>query len=94
MANGIEIKGPIPKKICGDFIKGKQQRKPSYKPISQSKVYLDYLHCDLNGPYPTTRRGNRFSLGIQDGTTMKIKDQAFDIFQRFICQASSVKKKA
>lgn len=75
-------------------MKGRQQKKPSYKPISQPNKYLDYLYCNLGGPYLTTWRGNRFYLGIQDRTIvacyaepMRIKGQAFDIFQRFICQA-------
>ncbi len=60
------MKGPIPDEICGNCMKGRQQRKPSYEPMSQPKEYLDYLHCDLGGPYPTTRRGNQFYLGIRD----------------------------
>ena len=58
VADGIDVKGPIPGEICGDCMKGRQQRKPSYEPMSQPKEYLEYLHCDLGGPYPTTRRGN------------------------------------
>ena len=94
VADGIDIKGPIPKEICGDCMKGRQQRKPSYEPMSQPNEYLDYLHCDLGGPYPTTRRGNRFYLGIRDGATgacyaepMRTKAQTFDTFQRFIRRA-------
>ncbi len=63
------MKGPIPGEICGDFMKSRQQRKLSYKPISQPTEYLDYLHCDLDGPYLTTQKGNRFYLGIQDSAT-------------------------
>ncbi len=57
IADGIEIKDPIPAEICGDFMKGRQQRKPSYEPMSTSSEYLDDLHCDLGRPYPITRRG-------------------------------------
>ena len=64
VADGIEVKGPIPQDICGDCMKGRQQKIPSYEPMSQPTKYLDYLHCDLDGPYPITRRGNRFYLGI------------------------------
>ncbi len=62
--------------------------------MSHPTEYLDYLHCDLGGPYFTTRRGNRFYLGIRDGATgachaepMRTKGQAFDTFQKFIPQA-------
>ena len=62
--------------------------------MSQPSEYLDYLHCDLGGPYPITQRGNRFYLGIRDGATgayyaepMRTKGQTFDTFQRFIHQA-------
>ncbi len=75
-------------------MKSRQQRKPSYEPISQPKQYFDYLYCDLGGPYSTTRRGNRFYLGIRDGATrvcytepMRTKGQAFDTLQKFICRA-------
>ena len=64
VADSIEIKGPIPKEIYGDCMKGRQQRKSSYEPMSQPSEYLNYLHCNLGGPYPTTWRGNRFYLGI------------------------------
>ncbi len=69
VADGIEVKGPIPHDICGDSMKGRQQRIPFYEPISQPTKYLGYLHCDLGGSYLTTRKGNRFYLGIRDGTT-------------------------
>lgn len=63
-ADGINIKGPIPRKICDDCMKKRHQKKPSYKPMSYPSKYLDYLYCNLGGPYPITRRGNQFSLGI------------------------------
>lgn len=87
IADGIEIKRLIPKEICGDCMKGKQSRKPSYKSMSQPSKYVDYLHCNFGGLYLTTQRGNRFYLGIRDGATgacyggsMKTKGQAFDTF--------------
>lgn len=86
-----DIKELIPKKIGGNYIKKRQQKKPSYKPMSQSSEYLDYLYYNLGAPYPTTWRGNQFYLGICDSTSgacytelMKTKDQIFDTFQRFI----------
>ncbi len=94
VADGIGMKGPIPDEICGDCMKGRQQKKPSYEPMSQTTEYLDYLHCDLGGPYPTTQRGNQFYLGIRDDATvacyaepMRTKSQAFDTFQKFIRRA-------
>ena len=94
VADGIDVKGPIPGEICDDCMKGRQQRKPSYEPMSQPRKYLEYLHYDLGGSYPTTRRGNRFYFGIRDGATgacyakpMRTKSQGFDTFQKFICQA-------
>ena len=81
-------------------MKGQQQKKPFYEPMSQPKKYLEYLHCDLGDPYPTTQRGNRFYLGIQDSAIgacyaepMRTKGQAFDIFQKFICQAERLSGK-
>lgn len=60
----------------------------------QPSKYLDYLNCDLVGPYSTIWRGNWFYFGIQDDVTeiyyakpIKTKGQAFDIFQKSICQA-------
>lgn len=60
IADGIDVKRPIPGKIYGDYMKRRQQRKPSYKPISQPSKYLDFLHWDFGGSYPTTQRGNQF----------------------------------
>ncbi len=94
VADGIDVKGPIPGEICSDCMKSRQHRKPSYEPISQPTEYLDYLHCGLGSTYPTTRRGTLFYLGIRDGATescysepMRTKDQAFDTFQKFIRRA-------
>ena len=69
MADGIAVRGPIPADIYGDYMNGRQQKKPSYEPILHPSEYLDYIHCDLGVPYPTTRRGNRFYLGVRDCTT-------------------------
>ena len=52
------MKGSILGEICGDCMKGQQQRKPSYELMSQSRKYFEYLHCDLSGPYPITQKGN------------------------------------
>ncbi len=100
IADGIEIKDPIPAEIWGDCMKGRQQRKPSYEPRSTSSEYLDDLHCDLGGPYPITRKGNRFYLGIRDGATgayysepMRTKSQTFVKFQKFICHAEKQSEK-
>lgn len=54
VADDIDVKGPIPGVICGDYIKKRQQRKPSYKPMSQPSEYFDYLHYTFGGPYPTS----------------------------------------
>ncbi len=95
------MKDSIHDKICGDCMKGRQQGKPSYEPTSQPTEYLDYLHCDLGGPYPTTQRGNQFYFSIRDGVAgacdaepIRTKEQAFDKFQKFIRQVecSSGKK--
>ena len=64
MANGIDVKGPIPGEISGDYINGRQQEKPSYEPILQPSKYLRYIHCDFGSPYSTTRRENQFSLDV------------------------------
>ncbi len=87
IADEIDVKGPIPGEICGDCMKGRQPRKPSYKPMSHPTEYLDYLYFDLGGPYPTTQRGNQFYPGIRDGATgacytepLRTKGQAFDTF--------------
>lgn len=94
VADGIDVKGTIPEEICGDCMNRRQQRKPSYEPMTQPKEYLEYLYCDLGGSYPPTRRGNRFYLGIRDGATgtyyaepMRTKGQIFDTFQIFIRRA-------
>lgn len=62
--------------------------------MSQLTKYLNYLHCKLGDAYPMTWRGNWFYFSIQDGATwacytkpVRTKDQAFEIFQKFICQA-------
>ena len=92
VADGIDVKGPIPREIYGNCMKEKQQRKPSFELMSQPSKYFDYLYYDLGGPYPTTQRGNRFYLGIRNSATgvyyaepMRTKVQAFDTFQKFIC---------
>ena len=54
VANRIDVKGPIPEKICGDCMKSQQQKKLYYKPILQLTGYLEYLHFNLGGLYPTT----------------------------------------
>ena len=68
--------------------------------MSQPTEYLDYLHCNLGGPYSTTQRGNQFYLSIQDGTTracyaksMRTKSQTFETFQKFICQVECQSEK-
>ncbi len=93
VADAIDVKGPIPDEICGDCMKRRQQRKLSYEPMLHPSEYLDYIHCDLGGHYPTTRKGNRFYHGVRDGATgayyaepMKTKSQTFDTFQKFIRQ--------
>lgn len=58
MADSIDIKESIPTEICGDCIKRKQQRKSSYKSMSQSSKYLEYLYYDLGKSYPTTQKDN------------------------------------
>ena len=94
MADGIDVKRPISGEMYGDCMKKRQQRKSSYEPMLQPGEYLDYIHCDLGGSYPITRRGNRFYFGVRDGATgayyaepMRTKSQTFDIFQKFIRQA-------
>ncbi len=94
VADGIDMKEPIPGDICGDWMKGRQLRKPSYKPLSQPNQYLEYLNYDLDGPYFTTQRGNRFYFAIRDSATIacyvkpiRTKGQAFDTFQKFIRRA-------
>ena len=69
LADGIEVKGLIPQDICGDCMEERQQKIPSYEPMSQVTKYFGYLYYDLGGLYPTTRRGNEFYLDIQDGAT-------------------------
>ncbi len=100
MADDVDVKGPIPDEIFGDCIKGRQQKKPSYEPMLQPNEYLDYIHSDLLGPYPTTRKVNGFYLDIRDGATgayyaelMRTKSQTFDTFQKFICQAKRQSEK-
>ena len=81
-------------------MKGRQQKNPSYEPMSQPKNFLEYLHCDLGGLYPITRRDNQFYLGIRDGATKacyaepkRTKSQTFYTFQKFICQAERLSRK-
>ncbi len=100
VADGIDVKGLIPGEKCGDCMKRRQRRKPFYEPMLQPGEYLDYIHCDLDGSYPTIRKGNRFYLGVRDGATgayyakpMRIKSQTFDIFQKFIRQAERQSRK-
>ncbi len=47
IADHIDAKGPIPREICGNCMKKKQQRKPSYKLMSKPNEYLEYLHWIL-----------------------------------------------
>ncbi len=101
VAYGIEVKQLIPQDICGDYMKRRQQKIPSYKPMSQPTEYFDYLHCDLGSFYLTTRRSNRFYLGIRDGARgayyaepMRTKSQTFDTFQKFIRQAERQSNKS
>lgn len=61
--------------------------------MSQPNKYLDYLYCNLSNSDLITWRDNQLYLGIVDGTigawnaeSMRTKSQAFDTFQRFICQ--------
>ena len=100
VADEIDVKGLVPGEICGDCMKGRQQKKPFYEPISQPKEYLEYLHCNLGGSYPTTQRDNWFYLGIWDGARgtcyiepMRTKSQIFDTFQKFICRAKRQSEK-
>ena len=93
VADRIDVKIPIPGEIFGDYIKRRQQRKPSYELNLQPSEYLDYIQCDLAGSYPTTRKGNPFYFGVRDSATgayyaepMRTKSQTFDIFQKFIRQ--------
>ncbi len=87
--------------IYGNCMKKKQQKKPFYEPILQPSEYLDYIHCDLGGSYPTNRKSIQFYFGVRESATrayyaesMRTKSRNFDKFQKFICQAecSSAKK--
>ncbi len=74
-------------------MKGKQQRKLSYKSISQQSKYLDYSNGDLGNLYFITQKGNQFYFNIWNSRTeayyakpIRTKSQVFDIFQKFVCQ--------
>ena len=93
LAYDMDVNGPIAGEICGDSIKKRQQGKPSYELMLQPSEYLYYIHCDLGLSYTTTRKRNRFYLGVWDGATgayyaepMRTQSQTFDIFQKFIRQ--------
>ena len=58
----MNIKGKIPDEIYDDCMKWRQQMKLSYELMLQPSEYLDYIHCDLDSSYLTTRRGNRCSF--------------------------------
>ena len=66
----------------------------------QSSTYLDYIYCDLDNSYFTIKKRNQFYFGVREGATgayyaelMRTKNQAFDTFQKFICQAEHQSKK-
>ena len=50
-------------------MKNSQPKKLFYEPMLQPSEYLDYIHCDLDGSYLTTRQGNKFYLDVFDGAT-------------------------
>lgn len=100
MADGINVKRLIPGEICDNYMKGRQQKKSFYEPMSKLTKYFKYLHCNLGGPYFTIERGNQFYLSIWDSATgayyaksMKTKNQTFDTFQKFICQVKRQSRK-
>ena len=67
VADGIDVKGPIPAEICGDCMKGRQQKEPYYEPVSQPKDKLEYLQYGLRGPLCYDSKRSKFYLGIRDG---------------------------
>ncbi len=84
LADSIDIERPIPREILDDYMKKREQKKPSCKPISHPTKYLDYIHCDPDGPYFITRKGDHFFLILRDCVIGKYyaepKNETFDIF--------------
>ena len=60
IAEGIEVKGPVPEEICGLCMKGRQQRKPSRTPMPRASKFLEEVHSDLGGRYPASRNGLQY----------------------------------
>ncbi len=96
LANGIEIKGPVPTEICSGYMKGRSQRKPSRTPMIRATEFLEEIHSDLEGPLPPTRRGEQYYISFYDNATgtyhiktMRHKSQAFEKFLEFIPWAES-----
>ena len=56
----------------------------------QPSEYLDYIHCDLAGPYPTNKKGNRFYLGVQNTATGPYYAEAIRIKSSFVKKSISL----
>ena len=89
-AENVDIQGSIPEGICGDCMKGRQQRKPSRTLMIRSTQPLHHIHSDLMGPLPTTRRGERYLMILKNDYTraqwiysLKTKNMAFSKFKEF-----------
>ena len=89
-AEDVDIKGPPPNEICGECMKGRQQRRPSKTPMTKATGAIHRVHSDLMGPFPTTRRGERYLMIIKDDYSgaqwvypLRTKNQAFASFKGF-----------
>ena len=91
MAEGIDVKGPVPEEICGPCMKGRQQRKPSRTPMPRATKFLEDVHSDLGGPYPASRNGLQYYISFKDDATgtyhvypKQLKSQAFEKTKEYI----------
>ncbi len=91
MALGIQLKDPLPEKICGGYMVGRQQRKPSRELMTYATKFLELLHCDFGRLLLSTKYGYIFYISFYDNATgnyyikpLRHKSQVFDEFLKFI----------
>ncbi len=88
---GIQLKSLLPEEICGGYMVGRQQRKPSRERKTRATEFLELLQSDLGRLLPFTKYRYIFHISFYDDTTetyyvksLRHKSQAFDEFLKFV----------
>lgn len=83
------VSGPATDEIGRWCMMGRQQQEISRTLTTQSTVFLDLLHFDLEGPLPRAFRGYRYFLLLNDDATALKFLKPFTLKRRSLRRATS-----